>query len=383
MKRSSRQAGRGLLAASVWIAAAIGVGLPAVLADAPADPAPSAVEGPAPSPPPEAPAAGTPPAGAAKAQAEAPQAEAPQAGAPPAEPGRKRAGRIRGTVTDALKKALPGLLVTLSSRAEPDVLRVTGTNEKGQYLFPELPPGLYDLKVQADGFLDAGKESIEIRPPFQNIVDVQLKPLDKGGPATPGARPTAGAGPTGGAAPAAGAGSTSGGGAASGAAVPQGAGQAGESGGEVAPAPPPVTVRGRFVDQDRRPLYEVSVVLSALQGKAIYQAFSGDDGVFEIPGVVPGRYHVIVRSPGHVPLDLRSVEVLGKNGISVSLMLVDYPLNFKASQQSLTPVEAPRPAPGPPEAVGGAGSAARDGEHAPEQGKPPARDGSPEDRPGG
>ncbi|HZM69977.1 MAG TPA: carboxypeptidase-like regulatory domain-containing protein, partial [Candidatus Cryosericum sp.] len=276
-----------------------------------------------------------------------------------------------GTVTDALKKALPGLLVTLSSRAEPDVLRVTGTNEKGQYLFPELPPGLYDLKVQADGFLDTGKESIEIRPPFQNIVDVQLKPRDKGGPTTAGTGPTAGAGPT------------SGGGAAPGGAVPQGTVPAGESGSEVAPAPAPVTVRGRFVDQDRRPLYEVSVVLSALQGKAIYQAFSGDDGVFEIPGVVPGRYHVIVRSPGHVPLDLRSVEVLGKNGISVSLMLVDYPLNFKASQQSLTPVEAPRPAPGPPEAVGGAGSAARDGEHAPEQGKPPARDGSPEDRPGG
>jgi hypothetical protein len=272
---------------------------------------------------------------------------------------------------------LPGLLVTLSSRAEPDVLRVTGTNEKGQYLFPELPPGLYDLKVQADGFLDAGKESIEIRPPFQNIVDVQLTPRGKGGPGPAGAGPAPGAGA------ASGAGPKGGGGAAPGGGVPQGAVPAGESGGDGSAAPAPVTVRGRFVDQERRPLYEVSVVLSALQGKAIHQAFSGDDGIFEIPGVVPGRYHVVVRSPGHVPLDLHSIEVLGKLGISVSLMLVDYPLNFKASQQPLTPVEEPRPATGPSQSTGGAATTTRDGEHAAEQGKPPAREGAPAERPGG
>lgn len=358
MKRTSRQAGRGLLAASLLIAAAIGAGLPAALADPP--------------PPPGAEAPGTPPAAASAAPA-----EAPQTGTPPAEAGRKRAGRIRGTVTDALKKALPGLLVTLSSHSEPDVLRVTGTNEKGQYLFPELPPGLYDLKVQADGFLDTGKESIEIRPPFQNIVDVQLTPRGKGGPVAVGAGPAPGVGATAGARPAAG------GGAAPGGAASQGSAPAGEPGSETTAPPVPVTVRGRFVDQDRLPLYEVSVVLSALQGKAIYQAFSGDDGIFEIPGVVPGRYHVVVRSPGHVPLDLHSVEVLGKNGISVSLMLVDYPLNFKASQQPLTPVEVPRPASGPSQSVEGAGTTTQDGERAPEQAKPPARDGAQKDRPGG
>lgn len=219
-------------------------------------------------------------------------------------------------MTDPAKRALPGLLVTLSGRSEPDILRVTGTNEKGQYLFQELPPGVYDLKVQAAGFQDAGKERIEIRPPFQNIVDVRLQPCGQDPPPAP---------------------------AGGGAVAPDWSAPA-----EDAPAPPLVTVRGRFVDQDKRPLVEVSVVLASLQGNGIHQAFSGDEGTFEIPGIVPGRYRVNVRSPGHVPLDLRSVEILGRNGLSVSLMLVDYPLNFKAGQEARMPLEEPRPAPAPP-----------------------------------
>jgi hypothetical protein len=283
---------------------------PRFAADAPPDKPPPESSGPA-SPAPASPDAATP----------APASPAPEGAAPappptaPAEPGRKLAGRIRGTVMDALKQPQPGLLVTLSSHVEPDMLRVTGTNEKGQYLFQELPPGVYDLQVLSEEFQDAGKASIEVRPPFQNIVDVALR-----------ARPSSAASQDG----------------------PASAG--GAAAGEETKELPPVTVRGRFIDQDRRPLVEVSVVLSSLQGKGIYQAFSGDEGRFEVPGVPPGRYRVIVRSPGHVPLDLRSVEILGRTGLTVSLMLVDYPLNFKAGQDS-TPIEEPREAPPPSAAV--------------------------------
>ena len=287
---------------------------PRFAADPPADKPPPESSGPA-SPAPASPDAASP---------------APASPGVPAEPGRKLAGRIRGTVMDALKQPQPGLLVTLSSHAEPDLLRVTGTNEKGQYLFQELPPGVYDLQVLSEEFQDAGKASIEVRPPFQNIVDVRLL-----------ARPSSAASQDG---------SASAGGAAD---------------GEEAKDLPPVTVRGRFIDQDRRPLVEVSVVLSSLRGKGIFQAFSGDEGRFEVPGVPPGRYRVIVRSPGHVPLDLRSVEILGRTGLTVSLMLVDYPLNFKAGQDASTPIEAPREAPPPSAAVppapdGGAPAAAPD-----------------------
>lgn len=271
---------------------------------APADPTPS-----------EAPA-GTAAAGAAPAAAPEP---------------RKIAGRIRGIVTDQAKRPLVGLLVALSSPAEPGVLRVTGTNDKGQYLFQELPPGVYDLRVQAYGYDDSWKERVEVKPPFQNIVDLLLKPETAPDAASSGASAAGGAAGAAGNA---------------GAAAAGGAGSAGAAPVSTESAPP-VTVRGRLVDQDRKPLVEVSIIFSALDTERLYQAFSTTGGSFEVPGILPGRYRVIVRSPGHVPLDLRSVEILKDNGLSVSLMLVDYPLNFRPGPESMVPPEKPKALPSP------------------------------------
>ena len=260
-----------------------------------------------PEPPPVPPADGEPPAAPTAPQTSPPKADAAPAAADAG--ARKVAGRVRGMVSDMAKKPLAGLLVTLSSRSEPGILRVTGTNEKGLYVFQELPPGSYDLKVQAPGYVDAGKEAVEIKPPFQNVLDVMLQRRAEG--STPAAGSNA-ASPGPGTAP--------------------------------GDAAPPVTVRGRFVTQEKRPLAEVSVLFSAHEGRRIYQAFSSSDGAFEVTGIIPGLYRVIVRSPGHVPLDLKSVEILKDNGLSVSLMLVDYPLNFKAGKEPEMPPEAPRAA---------------------------------------
>ena len=230
-------------------------------------------------------------------------------------PGRQRTGKISGTVTDLTRRVLAGLLVKLESRVDPGMLRVTCTDLKGQYHFKDLPPGVYDVHVEAEGYAPGAKETIDVRPPFQNIVDVALM-RDSAGAAAAPAPGVAG--------PAAGS---------------SGAGAASGSGTSEAP----VVVRGRFVNPGGQPELEVSVLMVRADGGRLYQTFSADDGSFVIPDVVPGRYRVLVRSAGHVTIDLKSVDVRPVDGLKLSLALVDFPLNTRP--RSSRPQEMPRPLP--------------------------------------
>jgi hypothetical protein len=252
---------------------------------------------------------------------------APQEGrdAPPASGtagGRTVLGMVRGTVYDAQRKPVAGLMVQLVARAEGGLLRVTGTNERGQYVFADLPPGVYDVELTLDERRQR-KNSITVRPPFRNIVDFQVD--ETPAPAGPGRKlpiPPAGTAVAPGSATAPGAAATTGGAAAA-----------------------RVTVRGRFLDSGKRPVAEVSVTLVALEGGATHQAFSGDDGTFAVDGVAPGRYRVLVASPGHVALDMKSVEVTPAHGLNLELTLVDHPLNLRNPGSETPPREEPLPAP--------------------------------------
>jgi hypothetical protein len=265
--------------------------------------------------------------GAALASAAPSPAAAPQPDqAPPAQAqkkGREVLGTIKGTIFGAGRKPRVGLLVQLYSRVQEGLLRVTGTDEKGEYAFQDLPPGFYDIEVDGGPGGVQKKSRIEVRPPFRNIVDFEIPPGDRtgAGPAGagdlprglkrgPGTQPSV---PDG--------------------LVPDGGG-----------ARPMAAVRGRFLDQQKRPIPEVSVTFVALEGDATFQAFSGDDGGFSIPAVPAGRYRVLVASPGHVSLDLKAVEVSAGDGLNLSLSLVDHPLNFKGRDAS-PPREEPRPLP--------------------------------------
>jgi carboxypeptidase family protein len=252
------------------------------------------------------------------------------AGAPPSS-GRKVTGRIRGTIYGGAKKPVAGLLVILSSREQAGLLRVTNTDEVGQYLFSDLPAGSYAVEVTPDAYVQQKKGGIDVHPPFQNMVDFQLMPGGSARDVAPAAR----------AAPP----------------VPQG--------GQDSPGGPPDTgaapVRGTLLDQRKQPVVEVSVTLVSEADKRIYQTLSNEDGTFSIASVPPGRYRVLVASPGHVGLDLKSVVIDPKNGLDLSLCLVDYPLNFLGDKDNLLPREraragplatagatpTPSPAPGP------------------------------------
>src|SRR5262245_63011948 len=61
-------------------------------------------------------------------------------------------GSLIGTVEDAQGGVLRGAVARVSSPALIAGVQTATTNDKGQLRFPALPPGLYALDVEAQGF---------------------------------------------------------------------------------------------------------------------------------------------------------------------------------------------------------------------------------------
>src|SRR5579859_4200231 len=60
-------------------------------------------------------------------------------------------GRIAGTVTDPSGAAIPGALVTVTNPAQGITMKAAA-DSKGDYAFPSLPVGTYDVLFEASGF---------------------------------------------------------------------------------------------------------------------------------------------------------------------------------------------------------------------------------------
>ena len=71
-------------------------------------------------------------------------------------------GALIGTVKDAQGGVLPGAVVRVSSPALIGGPATVTTNEKGQLRFPALPPGLYVLDIELQGFATLHEEDIRI-----------------------------------------------------------------------------------------------------------------------------------------------------------------------------------------------------------------------------
>jgi hypothetical protein len=83
-------------------------------------------------------------------------------------------GSINGTVNDNTGAVLPGVTVTATSPALMGV-QTTVTNEQGQYRFPALPIGTYDLGYELGGFSNVRREGIIVSLGFTATVNVQLQ----------------------------------------------------------------------------------------------------------------------------------------------------------------------------------------------------------------
>jgi Carboxypeptidase regulatory-like domain len=81
---------------------------------------------------------------------------------------------IRGTVSDKSGAVIPDAQVKLTSR-DLAVERTTATNQSGQYEFPALQPGRYDLTVESKGFRKFNQTDIELLVNNPATVNVLLQ----------------------------------------------------------------------------------------------------------------------------------------------------------------------------------------------------------------
>src|SRR5260370_41705443 len=58
---------------------------------------------------------------------------------------------IVGQVTDATDAAIPGATVTITNR-QTALQRSAKTDDEGRFNFPQLKPGTYSVRVEAQGF---------------------------------------------------------------------------------------------------------------------------------------------------------------------------------------------------------------------------------------
>jgi hypothetical protein len=81
---------------------------------------------------------------------------------------------LRGTVTDSSGAAVPNAKVTLTNTAT-NVPRETATNGTGEYTFPSVLPGTYDLKVEANGFEAYTQTGVLLQVNSPATVNMRLK----------------------------------------------------------------------------------------------------------------------------------------------------------------------------------------------------------------
>lgn len=84
-------------------------------------------------------------------------------------------GAVRGVVTDDQNTPLPGVNVTLSGGNLMGV-RTFLTDASGEFRFPALPPGEYQVKAELQGFGTILREKIRLNTTTTLTVDIQLKP---------------------------------------------------------------------------------------------------------------------------------------------------------------------------------------------------------------
>jgi hypothetical protein len=84
-------------------------------------------------------------------------------------------GQISGVVYDASGAVLPNAQVTVS-HPETGLSRTTTSNDTGNYAFTLLPPGKYELKIEAQGFSTQLRKDVTLAVGQQLTLNVTLQP---------------------------------------------------------------------------------------------------------------------------------------------------------------------------------------------------------------
>ncbi|MBS1794620.1 MAG: TonB-dependent receptor [Acidobacteria bacterium] len=83
-------------------------------------------------------------------------------------------GEITGLVTDPSGSVIPGANVTVTNKAT-GAARKAATNSEGFYAFPSLPPGLYELTVERNGFKISHVDNIRLEVQQAARLDVTME----------------------------------------------------------------------------------------------------------------------------------------------------------------------------------------------------------------
>src|SRR6266851_5525166 len=82
-------------------------------------------------------------------------------------------GRILGTVRDQSGAALPAATVTVSD-VQRGITRTVTTDDSGEYVVPNLTPGVYTVRAESRGFKTVERPNIEVEVATDLSVDVSL-----------------------------------------------------------------------------------------------------------------------------------------------------------------------------------------------------------------
>ena len=90
---------------------------------------------------------------------------------------------LQGTVEDRTGAVLSKADVTITNKATGET-RGTKSNDSGEYRFDLLPVGIYNVKVNAQGFAGAEAKDVELQVGRTTTQNFALKPGSRSGPTT-------------------------------------------------------------------------------------------------------------------------------------------------------------------------------------------------------
>src|SRR5882724_11975166 len=95
------------------------------------------------------------------------------------EPARGQAvnATLLGTVTDSSGAAVSSAKVTITE-TKTGITRTSPTNDSGNYVFPDLPPGTYTVTAEQSGFKRASRAGVELIVNTSERIDLVLQPGD-------------------------------------------------------------------------------------------------------------------------------------------------------------------------------------------------------------
>src|SRR6266852_6849541 len=83
-------------------------------------------------------------------------------------------GQVTGVVTDPSGSIILGATVTVIN-SQTNVARTTTTNSAGNYAFPALQPGVYNVKAEMQGFQGEVREGVELQVEQIARIDFHLR----------------------------------------------------------------------------------------------------------------------------------------------------------------------------------------------------------------